>query len=297
MKAIDYAKEYIEIHFEDDYEILNKKLLLDYIIKKIRTAYKLDIQGWKNSDLYGKLDFIDEQFGNEDFDYLIKKKIIKSNISESKKIKKGDKVIFDNRLGTVLDDNDTNASGKKMYTVRFKNDKNRYAIEPKKLKLYNGEKTDDKPTMISLNPILNNGYNPIYNEAKNIVESVVKNLKKRNLLKEFPGESKTTTLEDNQKTSTIQDCITECTTAKEILDEMVVSSLDTEEENKLKLIQSKLEFVLTSLNKIVNPENEETLGEAIEMDINDVMNNPDEAKKLSDKNVDVMVVDKSKQTN
>ena len=128
-----------------------------------------------------------------------------------------------------------------------------------------------------------------------VIKSVIKNLKKRDLLKEFPGKGATTTLEDNKKTSVIQDAITECSTAKDILDEMVVSSLDTDEENKLKLIQSKLEFVLNSLNKLANP-TEDTLGEAIEMDINDVMANPDEAKKLSDKNVDVMVVDKTKQT-
>lgn len=72
MERSKVVEEFIKIHIEDEYKVLQSEALYAFILKKWNQARK---EFGSSSDM-ANLDLLDEHWSNEDLDYLIKNRII-----------------------------------------------------------------------------------------------------------------------------------------------------------------------------------------------------------------------------
>lgn len=140
---------------------------------------------------------------------------------------------------------------------------------------------------------------------RQIIKQTLLELKKKKLLRETPeGDS-------NKLTSDLQDCISELATLADQVDQMLVSSVDSEEQDTLNLMKNKVSYISTTLNNIITKQMNGDLGTenpadngfgpaleedmskpAVNMSVDNVIKEPQVLKQLDDKQIDVNVVDK-----
>lgn len=135
---------------------------------------------------------------------------------------------------------------------------------------------------------------------RNIIHKVLLELKNKKLLRESPeGDS-------NELTSTLQECIAEISTLTEQVDDLITTSVDADESDKLNLMKSKLSYLSNSLSGLVakqTPTNTESnieqpitedMGQkpTVNMSVDSVIKDPKVVTQLDQKDVDVNVVDK-----